>query len=367
LFKGNDNIAVIKLGNDNSICDAESDEEDKEYSYHSLDNSAKEEREDHGELGQDADGSSPMATRSKQDAKKQDELPNWLNEINLIQSYDKSELLSALINQIFPCVACSNHRNISNPQTWVPIFLRKSGTTSWELFDADFGELGHVLEWDGDKGLGNLWGLYYWFPDADSIKRIYGTRMDEDPALQKSELRNNNATLLGRGFSSPSDAATATSTIVSLVDNENPTLFSTRAMDKYESNLLAAIAKNWEDILQLFWAGTGSGKSTIPPKMLHKVRAANMASMTQASSLIARVGGMNLSAKRLKELGSNAKLEAKELHDVKVAEQNKMDHGTVSNHTEETNTNPEIAITEPEVPAEHQMEHEPQEEDMSQD
>ncbi len=73
--------------------------------------------------------------------------------------------------------------------------------------------------------------------------------MDEDPALQKSELRNKNATLLGKGFSSPSDAATATSTIVSLVDNKNPTLSSTWAMDKYESNLLAAIAKHWEDIL----------------------------------------------------------------------------------------------------------------------
>jgi hypothetical protein len=118
-------------------------------------------------------------------------------------------------------------------------------------------------------------------------------------------------------------------------------------MDEYESNLLAAIAKHQEDILQLFLAGTGSGKSTIPPKMLRKVRAVNMTSMTQANSLIACVSGMNLSAKRLKELGRNAKLKAKELHDVKVAEQTKMDYGTVSNHTKEMDTNPEIAITEP--------------------
>ncbi len=62
--------------------------------------------------------------------------------------------------------------------------------------------------------------------------------------------------------------------------------------------------------------------------MLCKVRAANMTSMTQANSLIACVVGTNLSAKRLKELGSNAELKAKELYDVKVAEQNKMDHGT---------------------------------------
>jgi hypothetical protein len=229
--KGHDNIVVIKLGDDDSIRDAESDEEDEEFSYHSLDGPVEEEGEDHGELGQDTDGSSPMATRSKQDAKKQDNLPNWLNEIDLIRSYDKPELLSALINQVFPCVACSNHKNISNPQTWVSIFLRKSGTTSWELFDADFDELGHVLEWDSNKGLGNLWGLYYQFPDADSIKRIYGTRMDKDPALQKSEVWNKNATPLGKGFSGPSGATTATSTIVSPVDNKNPTLSSTWAMD----------------------------------------------------------------------------------------------------------------------------------------
>jgi hypothetical protein len=115
-------------------------------------------------------------------------------------------------------------------------------------------------------------------------------------------------------------------------------------MDEYEFNLLATIAKHREDILQLFQAGTGSGKRNIPPKMLRKVRAANMASMTQANSLIACVGGTNLSAKSLKELGSNAKLKAKELQDVKVAEQNKMDHGTVSNRTKEMDTNPKIAI-----------------------
>ncbi len=144
--------------------------------------------------------------------------------------------------------------------------------------------------------------------------------MDEDPALQKSELRNENATPLEKGFSSPSDAATATSTIVSLVDNKNPTLSSTWATDEYESNLLAAITKHWEGILRLFWAGTGSGKSTIPLKMLRKVQVVNMTFMTWANSLIAHAGETKLSSKRLKELGSNAELKAKELHNVEVAE-----------------------------------------------
>ncbi len=358
----------IKMGDHDSICDAESKEEDKEFSYHLLDGSAKEEGEDYGKLGQDADGTSPMATRSKRYKKEEDELPNWLNEINLIQSYDNPELLSAPISQIFPCVACNNHKKISDSQTWVPIILRNSGITIWELFDADFDDLGHVLEWDGDEGLGNLWGLYYQFPDDDSIKRIHGTRIEGDPALQKSEMGNENTTPFEKASSTFSDDTTATSTIVSSRGNENPTVSSTCDMDdEYELNLLAAVSKHQEDILRLFRAGTVSEKSTIPPKMLQKVRAANMASMTQANSITARAGRTNLSAKRLKELGSNAELKAKELHDAEVAEQNKMVHGTASNRTEDIEANPEIAIRVPGALKDYQMEHGSQEEEMSHD
>ncbi len=55
----------IKMGDHDSILDAESEEEEEEFSNHLSDGSAKEEGEDYGELGQDADGTSRMATRSK--------------------------------------------------------------------------------------------------------------------------------------------------------------------------------------------------------------------------------------------------------------------------------------------------------------
>jgi hypothetical protein len=143
---------------------------------------------------------------------------------------------------------------------------------------------------------------------------------------------------------------------------------STRDMDdEYELNLLATVSKHQEDILRLFRAGTVSGKSTIPPKMLRKVRAANMASMTQANSITAWAGRMNISAKRLKELGSNAKLKAKELHDAKVAEQNKMVYGTASDRAKDIEANPEIAVRVPDALEEYQMEHGSQEEEMSHD
>ncbi len=119
--------------------------------------------------------------------------------------------------------------------------------------------------------------------------------------------------------------------------------------------------------MRLFQAGTVSGKSTIPPKMLRKVRASNMASMTRANSITARAGGTNLSAKRLKELGSNAELKANELHDAKVAEQNKMVHGTASDYAKGIEANPEIAIRVPDALKEYQMEHGSKEKEMSHD
>ena len=56
-------------------------------------------------------------------------LPNRQYEIKHIKPYDKAELISVLTNQIFPCIACNNHKNISDPSTWVPVFLRKAGIT----------------------------------------------------------------------------------------------------------------------------------------------------------------------------------------------------------------------------------------------
>jgi hypothetical protein len=72
--------------------------------------------------------------------------------------YDKADLLATLISQIFPCIACSNHKNINNPVTWIPVFLRKLGSITWEVFDVDFEKVGLELEWDGNEGLGILWG-----------------------------------------------------------------------------------------------------------------------------------------------------------------------------------------------------------------
>ncbi len=63
----------------------------------------------------------------------------------------------------------------------------------------------------------------------------------------------------------------------------------------------------------------------IPKKMLTKVPKANMATMTQINTLIARAGGKELSTWSLKELKSIAEHAAMELYDAKVVEPNAME------------------------------------------
>jgi hypothetical protein len=72
--------------------------------------------------------------------------------------------------------------------------------------------------------------------------------------------------------------------------------------------------------------GNDSGKTTIPPKMLHKICATNMNTMTKASTLTARARRKSLTTCKLKELGSYAEHEAMERYTAEVATQNAMDH-----------------------------------------
>ncbi len=120
-----------------------------------LDGLAEEEIDDHGELGADAVGMSPLVTSAGGKVAKVDDLPNWFLEIIQNRTYDKNDLLAALVNQIFPCIACSDHKNVHNPSTWLPIFLQKSSRTAWELFDTNFGEVG---PWNGM--VMTVWEIY---------------------------------------------------------------------------------------------------------------------------------------------------------------------------------------------------------------
>ncbi len=145
----------------NGIYGREYDNTDEDFSYHSSDGSDKDDTGYDCSLGNGAEGTSPPATAYSKDGQfslgeQVEDLPSWLHEMDTNQIYDASHLLAAPITQVFPCVTCNNHSNIKDPTLWIPVFLCKSGNTTWEVFDEKFGEVGPELEWDGNEGLKKL-------------------------------------------------------------------------------------------------------------------------------------------------------------------------------------------------------------------
>jgi hypothetical protein len=143
--------------------------------------------------------------------------------------------------------------------------------------------------------------------------------VDEDIVMKKGVQRTKVAVSLDNKFSDLPDTATATT---SSTNTETPTAPTISTLNRHESDLRSAIAKHQDNILRLFRSETGPGRDTIPKKMLCKIRTVNTTSMAKANVLIARTGSKKLSAKKLKKLGSNAELKAKQLHDAEMAEKN---------------------------------------------
>jgi hypothetical protein len=80
-----------------------------------LDGSAEEEIDDHGELGANAVGTSPLVTSAGGKTGKVIDLPNWLQEITHNGTFDKTNDLAALVNQIVPCIACKEPQECPQP------------------------------------------------------------------------------------------------------------------------------------------------------------------------------------------------------------------------------------------------------------
>jgi hypothetical protein len=308
------------------------DDDDGNFTNHSSDGSDKDYEDSNEVLGNGVDGTSPTMSTFGKDGQdfnsgQVEDLPDWLHEIETNNTYDASLLLANPITQVFPCIAC---KNINNPTTWIPIFLRKTNNTIWELFDKDFRKIGPKLNWNGDEVLKNLWGTYYRCLDAEFIQRVQAVHMQKHPPNLKIMHRGVFAGSLDKKFAGCSEKSTninnkldtiATATTSSTTtpclasrnpapsnadasgmrDNDLKTFLSMRGAD-----LQAALDKHQDDILCLFQMITTAGQNMIPKKILTKVCKANMTTMTQVNTLIARAGGKEHSTWRLKELGSIA-------------------------------------------------------------
>ncbi len=109
-------------------------------------------------------------------------------------------------------------------------------------------------------------------------------------------------------------------------DNNLQTFLSMRGAD-----LQAALDKHRNNLLHLLRMGTTASQNMIPKIMLPKVHEANMTTMTQINTLIARASSKELSTQTLKELGNITKHAAMKLYDTKIAEQNSMEHEPPAN------------------------------------
>jgi hypothetical protein len=172
----------------------------------------------------------------------------------------------------------------------------------------------------------NLWGRYYRYPDAEFIQRALAVRMQQDPS-NRAMHRRAIAGSLDKQFAGYSEKSpktnnnkhnflsTATPISTSLIHSalRNPALSNadasgTRSNDLQSylsmrgADLQAALDKRRDNVLHLLRMGTTVDQNMIPKKMLTKVPKANIATMTQINTLIAHVGGKELSTWRLKEL-----------------------------------------------------------------
>jgi hypothetical protein len=144
--------------NPGGIYSREHEQEDDSYSFQ--DSEASYYEDDGEEFGERASGHSPLAMgRYKPDTTFAHDL-DWLHKIESRGEFDQENLLTGPVMQTFPCIACNDHKNILEPTTWVPAFLHKASANTWDVFDMDLNQIVHDLEWEGDEGLANLWGLY---------------------------------------------------------------------------------------------------------------------------------------------------------------------------------------------------------------
>ena len=283
-------------------------DEDGSFSYHDSEASTADEYEE--EFGEGASGSSPLRMGcSEPDEELELDSFKWLKEVERRGTFDITDLLAEPISRMFPCIACNDQKNILDHSTWVPAFLRKSSATTWDILNIDFDHMVHDLEWDGDDGLENLWGLYYKLPDAQFIQSFKSLSTTKECMVLDAHPISDDATTAATTFSS---------SMTSLTPGSTTTSSSTDALIEYNQDFQNALEKHWDNIMCLIRKSAAFGKPTIPAKMIGKYREANLATMTRINKEASRHRGKELSMRKMKELGAQAEKEATDIFAAKM-------------------------------------------------
>jgi hypothetical protein len=171
---------------------------------------------------------------------------------------------------------------------------------TWDVLNVDFDHVVHDLEWDGDSGLENLWGLYYKFPDAQFIQSFKPLSTTKEYMVTDAHPITDDATTAATTFSS---------SMTSLIPGTT-TSSSTDALIEYNQDFQNALEKHRDNTLCLIRKSALHGKPAIPTKMIGKIREANLATMTFINKEASCHGGKELSMRKMKELGAQAEKEA---------------------------------------------------------
>ena len=147
----------------------------------------------------------------------------------------------------------------------------------------------HDLEWEGDNGLENLWGLYYKFPDAQFIQSFKSLSTTKECMMLAAHPISDDATTAATTFSSSMTSLTPGTT----------TTTSTDALMEYNQEFQNALKKHRDDIFCLIRKSALHGKPAIPTKMIGKIREANLATMTLINKEALRHGGKELSIRKI--------------------------------------------------------------------
>ncbi len=193
--------------------------------------------------------------------------------------------------------------------------------------------------------------------------------MAKNPSLPSATLLCAIAGPLGKVFDGglAKDDAAATSTTCSSTspgsvlvypalsakkDTAMPDTHPPFSLGKRDDDLQAALDKHRDEVLCLLCTGTATSKNAIPQKMLLKIRGVNLTTMVQINDSIACAGIKKLSTLQLKELGSDAECEARELYKVEEDDKNTMDQTYCPIHIDEMNSNFQSPVRVPQSPEE---------------
>jgi hypothetical protein len=99
----------------------------------------------------------------------------------------------------------------------------------------------HDLEWEGDDGLENLWGLYYKIPDAQFMQSFKSLSTNKECMVLDAHPISDDATTAATTFSSSMTSLTPGTTTSS----------STDALIEYNQDFQNALEKHRDEILCL--------------------------------------------------------------------------------------------------------------------